>query len=128
MSKYFRNNKGEHFNFALGVVFFSIFISILAFMSEDKGKITGFVTSDYNSEESSSSYSADVMPVLAKFGNLNDLRSLAKGNYYIDSDGIVYWIDDDSKPAVGKVTYIRDTLRNRLIYIDDNGNIGYIIT
>lgn len=124
MSKKLDNKRGGHFNIALIIVFLSIAVSLIAFMSEDTNNVTGFVTSATNEE---SSYSADAEPVLREFNNLDDLRSLAKGNYYIDDEGVVYWLDDDSRPAVAKVIYIRDIQKNRKIYIDNSGNIGYAL-
>ena len=82
MSKKLNNNKrGEHFNIALAVIFVSMAVSLLAFMSEDKNSVTGFVTSEYGA-----SYNVDVAPLLKEFNNIDDLGSLAKGNYYIDSE------------------------------------------
>ena len=119
MIKIFNNNKhGEHFNIALLVIFLSIAVSVLAFLGEDN-KLTGFaaasppyIITDYE---------------LREFNNINDLSSLSKGNYYIDGSGIVYWTNDESKPAVAKVKFIGESQKNRAIYIDKDGNIGYII-
>ncbi len=115
--------RGEHFNIALAVIFVSIAISLVAFMSEEKN-VTGFVVS-YSAPVSVSS--SNPQPVLKEFSNIDALGTLAKGNYYIDADGIVYWLDDTSKPAVAKISHVRDIQKNRIIYIDDNGNIGYVL-
>ena len=53
---------------------------------------------------------------------------LAAGNYYIDENGIVYWTDDSSSPAIAKVNSIDESQKNRPIYIDNNGNVGYSIS
>ena len=122
MSKNFAGKRGEHFNIALAVIFVSMAVSLLAFMSEDKNSVTGFATAEYASSDK-----PDAGPLLNEFNNIRDLGSLAKGSYYIDNEGIVYWLDDSSKPAVAKLNYIQDAQKNRLIYIDGNGNIGYVL-
>ena len=113
-----KNKRGEHFNFALVAISLSIFISIIAFMTEDSG-VTGFVTASPTYDVADSN--------IRNFDNMDDLRSLSKGNYYIDGNGIVYWLDDESRPAIAKVAYIRDENRNRQVFIDNEGNIGYVI-
>ena len=118
-----KNKKGEHFQNALVVVFAAIFISIVAFSTET-GKITGFAVSDSGNSVSSNAVSQNN---LREYSNINELGSLAPGSYYIDGDGIVYWLDDSSKPAVAKVDSARDNQKYRQIYIDDKGNIGYVI-
>ena len=116
------NKRGEHFNIALAVIFLSVAVSLFAFMSEEKNNVTGFVA-----QEPASDYSYADSPVLREFNNFSELGSLAKGNYYIDNGGIVYWIDDESKPAVAKVNNIQDVQKSRIIYIDENGSIGYLL-
>ena len=113
----------ESFGAGLLAVLLSVAIVSLAFISEDN-KITGFAISDdlddytdYNSAQTS----------LIELEDFNSLRSLAAGNYYIDEESIVYWIDDESKPAIAKVNFINEDIKNRQIYIDDEGNIGYVI-
>ena len=113
-----KNKRGEHFQFALIAILLSVFISVIAFMTESN-KITGFAISGSSNDVAK--------PELRDMHNMDDLRSLSKGNYYIDSEGVVYWLDDESKPAIAKVDYIRDEQKNRQIYIDDEGNIGYVI-
>jgi hypothetical protein len=81
---------------------------------------TGFVTAS----------DAEVIvlePELIQFSTVQELGTLAEGNYYIDSYGFVYWMDDSSTPQVGKVSLLHDSQRSRLIYIDDHGNVGYVI-
>ena len=118
------NKKGEGFGVGLVVIILSIALASIAFISEDHSEITGFAISDdlndytdYNSAQTS----------LIELEDFNSLRSLAAGNYYIDEESIVYWIDDESKPAIAKVNFINEDIKNRQIYIDDEGNIGYVI-
>jgi hypothetical protein len=113
-----KNKRGGHFRAALTVILLSMTISILAFISEDD-KITGFAVIE-------PSYII-AQPSLIEFGNVDALGSLAPGNYFIDEDGIVYWLDDSSKPAIAKVYQIDEIEKNRKIYIDNNGNIGYLL-
>ena len=116
-----KNKKGEHFQYALAAIFLSIFVSLFAFVSESS-KITGFAVSDsYNADNSVSQDN------IREYKTINDLSSLAVGDYYIDGDGIVYWLDDVSKPAIGKVDNLEDSQKYRQIYVDASGDIGYVI-
>lgn len=108
----------EHFNFAIVVVLISVGVSLFAFMTEDNG-LTGFAVSESSDSVEQSS--------LMQYSDINSLRSLAEGNYYIDSDGIVYWMDDSSKPAIAQVNSLEKSQKNRLVYIDREGRIGYIL-
>ena len=111
----------DHFNTALVVTFLAIFVSLIGFMSANNST-TGFVVSThYNNTDAATQTNVKV------FDNVKSLETLSPGNYYIDGQGYVYWMDDDSTPAVAKVTYIRDEQKNRRIYIDNNGNVGYLI-
>lgn len=115
------NKKGESFNLALIVIFLSIAVSAIAFMSESN-KVTGFVTSgsglDYSVHNSN----------IREFRDVASLNTLAPGNYFIGGNGIVYWADDNSRPAVARVTSLYEVQKNKYIYIDDDGNIGYTIS
>ena len=107
----------KHFHLAMLVMFLSIGITMLAFISEDN-KTTGYVVSEI-SEQSSQS--------MTEFSDVNSLSALAAGNYYIDNNGVVYWTDDGSKPIVGKISNIQYIQKNKKIYIDNNGNVGYVL-
>lgn len=113
------NKRAEHFNSALLAIVLSIAVVSLAFLSEDRN-LTGFVAyeeQDFVIEK----------PNLIVFDDVNSLRTLAPGNYYVDGNGIVYWIDDDSKPAIAKVSSLSESQKNRKIHIDNEGNIGYLL-
>ena len=114
-----KNRLGEHFQFALILILLSITISLIAFLSEDKNKITGFAASPL--------YNAVTNLNLIELNNLGELSTLTKGNYYIDDNNIVYWLDDESRPAIARVNYVSDESKNRQIYIDNDGNIGYLL-
>ncbi len=110
----------DHFKSALVAVSLAIFISLIGFMSE-QNNITGFATStSYNSN-------AATQINVKEYNDVKSLEVLAPGNYYIDANGFVYWMDDDVTPAVAKVKYLSDDQKNRKIYIDDLGNVGYLI-
>ena len=113
-----KNKRGEHFKFALIAIFLSIFISLIAFNSEGN-KITGYVTSTADE--------VVVQQSLLEFEDVSSLNSLASGNYYLDDYGVVYWLDDTSRPAIARLNFVSDSQKNRAIYIDNNGNIGYLI-
>ena len=76
---------------------------MLAFISEED-KITGLVIKD-----------------------INALSALGVGNYYIDSDGIVYYLDDNLKLAMAKVNFVDEVNKNRHIYIDNERRIWYVL-
>ncbi|HLC61071.1 MAG TPA: hypothetical protein VJJ52_06610 [Candidatus Nanoarchaeia archaeon] len=117
------NNKPkqkDHFKSALVVVALAIFISLIGLMS-GQNNLTGFATStSYNSD-------AATQTDVKEYNDVKSLEVLAPGNYYIDANGFIYWMDDDSTPAVAKVKSLTDDQKNRKIYIDDNGNVGYIL-
>lgn len=106
--------------FADGItlVALAIFVSMFSFITEDSS-ITGFAVS-----ESSNAAVGSGLPI---YENVKSLATLAAGNYYVDSNGIVYWADDEPMPAVGQISIAEDSQKNRHIYIDGNGNIGYVL-
>ena len=114
-----KNKRGESFKAALVVILLSIAIFSIAFMWGEND-ITGLVI-DAEPNYIPTQYS------LAAYEDVNSLGTLSEGNYYIDGEGIVYWIDDGSKPAIAKVNFIYEEQKNRLIYIDDEGNVGYVL-
>ena len=113
------NKSGEKFGFGLALIVLSMAVSMLVFISEGS-KITGVATL---SQEDIFVKSAD----LRDFEDVDSLGRLAQGNYYIDNNGIVYWIDDESMPAIAKVKSIDEIQKNRIIYIDAQGRIGYVL-
>lgn len=121
MSKKFVNKKGEKLSSGLFIVILTISISLFSFISEEN-RITGFAISGEKQEEIEV-----IQPDLIEFKDVNSLSTLAAGNYYIDGNGIVYWIDDESRPAIAKVNFVDESQKNRDIYIDIEGRIGYIL-
>lgn len=122
-NKLSQDKSGENFNFGITITALAITISLLAFVSEES-KITGFAVSG----DSKESINDEIIPDnLIEFNDIGSLRSLAPGSYYIGESGIVYWLYDNSKPAIAKVKNIDDLQKSREIYIDKNGNIGYIL-
>lgn len=117
--KIITNKKGEKFEIGLFIVVAAISLSLFSFMTEENA-ITGFVT---NSLDNSNTEFAN----LIEFDDVNSLSTLSAGNYYIDENGIVYWVDDELSPAVAKVGYFDENQKNRYIYIDSEGRIGYIL-
>ena len=113
-----KDKKGESLKTGLLVIAASIIISSLALMNSNED-ITGYVVGD------TESLNSHVSQELKSYDYIDSLKTLAAGNYFIDDSGIVYWTDDPSRPAVGKVRYIYESQKNRQIYIDENGNIGY---
>ncbi len=121
IKKLIQNKSGEKFNFGLFVILLSISVSLFAFISEEN-KVTGFVVAEENQK-----IVQIQQPILLDFKDVNSLSTLSAGNYYIDENGIVYWIDDEAKPAIAKVTFVEESQKNRNIYIDDDGRIGYVL-
>jgi len=114
-----KSKKGESFQLAVFIVFLSIAVSMFAFISEEN-KITGFAAFENNQE-------INIQDNLIEFKNIKSLSTLAAGNYYIDGNGIVYWIDDESIPAIAKVDFVDENQKNQHIYIDNEGRIGYVL-
>ncbi len=106
----------DHFNSALIVILLAIAVPLFAFMNEGRD-YAGLATSPVTVE----------FQAFQEYNDVNSLRTLAPGTYYIDNDGTVFWLDDESRPAVAKVNYADESQKNRAIYIDNEGNIGYLI-
>ena len=117
---FYKNKLGERFGFGLFIIFLAMTVSLFAFISEDS-KITGFAAI------STEPGIVVISNVFIEFNDFKSLQTLSAGNYYVDNEGIVYWIDDESKPAIAKVKSIDEIQKNRVIYIDDEGRIGYVL-
>jgi len=124
IKKLVKNKKGDHFKYALIVVFVVIGVFAFAFDNEDKKykNLTGFATIKLNPEK------PDISDDLLQFEDVGSLSTLSTGSYYLDSNGFVYWLDEESRPAVAKVSFIDESQKRRNIYIDHNGNVGYLIS
>ena len=118
--KLIKNKSRNRFSAAVFIILLSMLISLFAFVSEDN-KTTGFVTIDNNQE-----IVRVTPPTLIEFKNINSI-TLSAGNYYVDENGFVYWTDDESRPAIAKVKFVDDSQKERYIYIDDEGSIGYML-
>ena len=116
------DNHKNHFNFALIAILLSMSASLLAFYSEGS-KITGFATGA-GSEVNHNFVDRSSLP---EFNNVKSLGTLGTGKYYVDSDGIVYWLDDESKPAVARLRFTDESQKNMALYIDKDGNVGYLL-
>ena len=107
----------DHFKAAVLLIVFSMAVVSVAFLGENNNTTGYAIDTNYQ-----------VMPSgLIDFNSLNDLGTLNKGTYYIDSDGIVYWTDANSMPAIAKIKFVDNIQKNKRIYIDENGNIGYLL-
>ncbi len=115
--KFSKNKTADKFSFGLNLIVLAIAVTLIAFITENR-QITGFVIVD-----SDTSY--ETLDYLKEFDNVDSL-TLSKGVYYIKEDGIIYWIDNEPIP-VAKVENIDETQKNRFIYIDDEGRVGYIL-
>ena len=108
----------NHFNSALLAVIVSMSVISLAFMSQNKD-ITGFAVSEEPAQSAQQ---------VAELKDFKSLESLSPGTYYVNSDGIVYWLDDSSLPVVARIRHLQDDQRGIKVYVDSNGNVGYIIS
>ena len=118
--KILENKIGEKFGFGIFIVFLTMSISLFAFITEEN-KITGLAT--YSTEDNVNAMQSNLL----EFNDFKSLSTLAAGNYYIDENGIVYWLDDSSKPAVAKTNHIDEIQKSKSIYIDADGNIGFVL-
>ena len=113
----FKKKDGENLRVALFLVFVAVSVSILAFLSEDGG-ITGQATNVPNQVS---------QPDLIEFEDIRDLGNLAAGKYYIDGNGIVYWMEGNGMPKVAKIKYVDSSQIGRHVYVDFEGNVGFLI-
>ncbi|MBI2542348.1 hypothetical protein HYV80_06580 [Candidatus Woesearchaeota archaeon] len=111
-----KNKKAERFEFGLAIVLLAMSLSLLSFLTEESS-ITGFAAYETENTDEAS---------LAEFQNANSLSILSAGNYYIDEKGIVYWIDE-GRIAMAKISNVGEIEKNRHIYIDKEGKIGYVL-
>lgn len=114
------SKKGERFEIGLLLVVISISISMFSFVTEENN-FTGFAVAQQNQEIQAS------QPSLMEFNDVKSLSTLSAGNYFIDGDGIVYFIDDETRFAMAKVNFADEVQKNKKIYIDAEGRIGYIL-
>ena len=115
-----KNKSGVKFSAGIFIIFLTMTVSLVSFITEEN-KITGFATISTEPDI------VDISNILAVFNDFKSLQTLSAGNYYIDNEGTVYWIDDESLPAIAKVKFLDETQKKRIIYIDDEGTIGYIL-
>ena len=113
-----KNTTGENFINGVIIIMASIMLFMFAFISEGN-KITGYSIASIDSDK--------ITTNLIEFNDINSLSTLSVGNYYIDSDGIVYYLDDNLKLAIAKVIFVDEVNKNRHIYIDNEGRIGYVL-
>ena len=112
-----KESSRDKFMIGLNVVLFSIIITMIAFITEDK-RIIGLATLPSSIDAMQNN--------LIEFNDVDSL-TLGAGTYYIDSNGIVYWADDESMPAVAKLKQFDIDQENKYVYIDKQGRIGYLI-
>jgi len=116
MIKITKSKSGDKFGIGLLVVLITMSISLFSFVTEEN-KITGLAVS--NAEVRNND--------LLEFDNVKMLGYMSKGNYYIDSEGIVYWADDRSKPAIAMIKSLDESQKSRHVYVDEDGRVGYIL-
>lgn len=113
-----KNKSRDKFGAGLLIVLLAVSVSLFSFITEEN-KITGLAALESAQKNSQQTFG------LRDFKDINSLASMAAGNYYIDENGIVYWMDDESMPAIGQLNNFDEILKNRSIYIDSEGRIGY---
>lgn len=109
----------DKFTYGIFLIVSFILLSTLAFLNEDKN-ITGYVIAGESANHESAS-------ALSEFNSLNSLAQLSPGLYYVYADGYVYSVDDYARLLVGKINRLDDPQKDKLVYIDRNGNIGYVL-
>ena len=121
-----KNKSGQEFSSGVFIVILAISISLFAFISEGNN-VTGFAALDNKEMNNVQKETSIIPPNLMEF---NDIKSitLAAGNYYVDNEGIIYWLDDESRPPVAKLKNVDEVQKNKNIYIDDEGRVGYILS
>ena len=99
--KLIKNNIGESYALGLFIIVLSVGIFSLAFMSEEN-KITGYAALGADM------ISAPAENNFPEFNDVDSLKTLAPGDYFIDDNGVVYWTGDSRMPAIAKVKEIDD--------------------
>lgn len=115
-----KNKSGEKFRDGMLIVALAIAVSLFSFITEESD-ITGFAVAQDNEEIQIFQHD------LLEFKDVGSLSTLAAGNYFVDSNGIVYWTDDESNPPIARVDFIEEASKNRFVYIDAEGRIGYVL-
>ena len=108
----------DKFNFGIGIVLLTIGLSLFSFLSQENN-FTGYVVNEDSGAVSKSN--------LAYLNDFDSLSILAPGKYFIDNQGFVYWIDDESKPAVAKIGNVNDFAKNKQVYVDKEGRVGFVL-
>ena len=103
----------EKFSEALLLTSLVIAITLFAFVGEES-RITGFAA-------------AENIDNLFEFDDVSYLGYLPVGYYYIDNDGVVYQTSEDSKNPIAKIKFIEEIQKDRYVYVDDYGRIGYVL-
>ena len=119
MNKIISSEKGERFEVGLLVVVAAISISLFSFVTEGNN-ITGLAIAENEEVQIS-------QQILLEFKNIESLSTLSAGSYFIDGNGIVYFIDDETEFAIAKFNFVDEVQKNKGIYIDAEGRIGYIL-
>ena len=114
--KLIKNKSAEKFGSGILIVLITMSLSLFSFVTEEN-KITGLAVSNVEINNND----------LLEFDNIKLLGYMSKGNYYIDNEGIVYWADDSSKPAVAMIKNIDESQKSRNIYIDESGRVGFVL-
>jgi hypothetical protein len=96
----------------------SMAIFSVALMSEQPG-ITGQVVAIDSAQ-------IDIFS-LREFKDVNSVGELSAGKYYLSREHIIYYIDDTSRFPVAKIVHLDDAQKDRFVYIDASGNLGYLI-
>ena len=111
-----RNN-----SFEIGILFIvsAISITMLGFLSEEKN-LAGHAAANENTGYA-------VFNDNPLFHNLDSLSELSPGNYIVYDNNLVYSVEDDARLLVGKISHIQDFQKNKYIYVDRDGNVGYVL-
>ena len=115
-SNHDKHKQKDHFTAAIVGIALLITISLIA-LKTGGSQVTGYAVSSANENAQNQA--------LREFNDVKSLGTLAPGNYYIDGSGVVYWMDDESMPAVGKLTRVDESQKSRNIFIDNDGRVGY---
>lgn len=118
------SKSGEKFGFGVFIILLATSLSLFAFITKDKD-LVGLAAS--NLEKYQEVKNIKMHDELKEFKDAKSLETLAPGSYYIGSEGIVYWADDESMPPVGKIKALDESQKQKMVYIDDNGRIGYVL-
>lgn len=111
-----RTRNEDKFGVGILLIILSISVTMFGFLSEERN-IVGYAAGENRAINEGNA-------ILYAY---NSLSELSPGKYFVYDDGSVYSIEEYAKLFVGKVKHVQEIHKNRNLYVDRNGNVGYVL-